>query len=604
MKKNPCVFFVLSMLFSFSVKAQIITTIAGTGAFSYTGDGVPATTASLNYPRGVAADAAGNVYIADYSNARIRKVNTSGIISTIAGTGFFGFSGDGGPATDATLSNPSNVLVDAAGNVYFSDEGNYRVRKISTTGIITTIAGGAPGSSGDGGPATASGIATPEGIVFDGSGNLYIAEFTGHRVRKVNTSGIISTIVGDGYAGFTGDGGPATAARLSSPWGLATDAAGNLYICDGSNHRIRKISTSGTITTVAGTGVAAFGGDGGAASLAKLSYPTGIAIDAIGDIYIGEYGNHRVRKINALGVITTVAGTGATTFAGDGGPATVANLYNPSGVAFDGSGNLYITDYIFQRVRKVAACPLPVAGIVSGPTSVCIGSAITLSCSGTGGVWSSSATGVATVNSSGVVSGLALGTTIISYSATNTCGSAIDTQMVRVIGLLSGTIIGADTMCVPNTANFIQTTFAGTWSSSNPTVASIDVVGLVSAVSAGTTVISYTATNACGTASDTHPLFVKSASACASDVQTTNSEGATIEIVPNPSNGQFAINIPAIGKSALISLYDPMGRMVEQRIMQGNNAVEQYNISDLAKGTYYVRVLMDRSVYVQKVIIW
>ena len=331
-----------------------ITTIAGTWERGFSGDGGPATAARLAFPRGVAVDGAGNVYIAAYGNKRIRKLDSTGTITTIAGTGGRGFSGDGGPAVEAELRNPSGVAVDGAGNLYIADTFNHRIRKVDSTGTITTVAGtGQYGFGGDGGPATAVRLAYPDDVAVDGAGNLYIAESSDDRVRKVDSTGTITTIAGTGRFGFRGDGGPAVKADLFNPSGVAVDGAGNLYIADVSNHRIRKVDSTGTITTIAGTGGSGFSGDGGPAVEAKLYNPRGVAVDGAGNLYIAESGNERIRKVDSTGTITTIAGTGERGFSGDGGPAVEAKLYNPRGVAVDGAGNLYISDATNSRIRKV-----------------------------------------------------------------------------------------------------------------------------------------------------------------------------------------------------------------------------------------------------------
>ena len=276
----------------------IINTVAGNGTAGFSGDGGPATSASLNNPLEVAVDAAGNLYIADRANNRIRKVDTSGTITTVAGTGTAGFSGDGGPAISASLNRPFGMAVDSAGNLFIADTSNQRVRKVDTTGTITTVAGnGTAAFSGDSGPATSASLNSPAGVAVDSAGNLFIVDTLNQRVRKVNTSGTITTVAGNGTGGFSGDGGPATSASLNSPNDVAVDSAGNLFIADISNHRVRKVDTTGTITTVAGNGTGGFSGDGGPAASASLFGPNDVAVDSAGNLFIAEQINHRIRKV-------------------------------------------------------------------------------------------------------------------------------------------------------------------------------------------------------------------------------------------------------------------------------------------------------------------
>jgi sugar lactone lactonase YvrE len=334
-----------------------ISTVAGNGARGFSGDGGPADAASLQFADGVALDSSGNLYIADGSNSRIRRVAAgTGVITTVAGDGTFGLSGDGGPASAASLNVPTAVALDGSGDIYIADNFNDRIRKVAAaTGIITTVAGS--DSSGDGAPATAATLNGPVDVALDGAGNLYIADGNNHRIRKVTAAtGIITTIAGNGAAGFSGDGGPATEASLFSPSGLSLDGSGNLYIADRRNHRIRKVTVAtGTITTVAGTGTPGPAGDGGAATAASLTFPVDVALDGSGNLYIADRSNARIRKvIAATGIIATVAGIGTPGFSGDGGPATAASLNSPTGVALDGSGDLFIADSSNNRIRKVA----------------------------------------------------------------------------------------------------------------------------------------------------------------------------------------------------------------------------------------------------------
>ena len=364
---------------------QTITTIAGIGTAGYSGDGFQATVCELNLPEGVFVYKTGNLYIAEQLNHVIRKVNASnGIVTTIAGNGIFGYSGDGGAATSATTKNPTSVSLDSLGNVFFVDAGAHVIRKISaSTGIITTIAGnGTPGFSGDGGLAINAKLSQPWGICIDDSNNLYVSDYM--RVRRINaTSGIITTIAGNGTNGSSGDGGIATNAQLSYPSGLAVDHSGNLYIVNEGNSTIRKVTFStGIISTIAGNGGQGYSGDGGVATNAQLNQPYGVAVDGIGNIYIADRNNNRIRKVNALtGLINTVAGNGTYAFSGDGGLATSAELSYPTGISIDTSGNLYIADRNNHRIRKVTCNP-PNLTVASSSTLICSGTPVLLSAFG------------------------------------------------------------------------------------------------------------------------------------------------------------------------------------------------------------------------------
>lgn len=335
----------------------IITTVAGGGS-SGLGDGGLATNAQLSTPFGVAVDGAGSFYIANFNDSRIRKVDATGVITTIAGTATPGYSGDGGPAVSAQLKRTTGVAVDRAGSVFVADRDNQRIRKIDTSGIITTIAGtGTAGFSGDGGPATSAQLNFPNGVGVDGAGNVYVGDSGNSRVRKIDTSGVITTVAGTGVPGYSGNGGPATSAQLNSPNQVAFDSGGNLYIADYFNGAIRKVDPAGTISSVAGGGVLGYSGDGGPATSARLNQPAGVAVDAFGNIYISDSNNHRVRMVDASGTITTIAGTGTPGYSGDNGLSTNADLNLPMGIAHDGIGNVYVAVANNQRIRKVTVAP-------------------------------------------------------------------------------------------------------------------------------------------------------------------------------------------------------------------------------------------------------
>jgi uncharacterized protein (TIGR03437 family) len=331
------------------VSNGVIATVAGNGAQWFGGDGGPATSAEFWYPSGVAVDSAGNLYIADTFNHRIRKIS-NGVITTAAGGG--PSLGDNGPATSAQVLNPGGVAVDSAGNLYIADSGHNRIRRVSN-GVITTVAGiGTCCFSGDNGPPASAQVYGPKGVAVDSAGSLYIADSLNNRIRKVS-NGVTTTVAGNGTQGFSGDNGPATSAQLNSPAGVAVDSAGNLYIADTWNNLIRKVS-GGVITTLAGSGASGFSGDNGPATRAQLANPVGVAVDSDGDLYLADNWNHRVRKVSN-GVITTVAGNAVIGFSGDNGPAASAQLVDPKGVAVDSAGNLYIADGVGSRIRKVSS---------------------------------------------------------------------------------------------------------------------------------------------------------------------------------------------------------------------------------------------------------
>ncbi len=380
-----------------------VLTIAGTGTPGYSGDNGPAANAQISFPQAVAIDSSGNLYIADTGNNRIRRVSSTGTITTVAGNGSQGYTGDNGAATAAELSGPSGLAFDASGNLYIGDTYNLAVRKVTPSGTITTAAGGLPNTANfdaigepaslaflpdgtllaldiDGnrimqldsgghvsvyatnapitssmfaGAATGVLLASPTGVAVDAKSNVYIADNARNIILKVDPSQDISLFAGTGTFGFSGDGGPATSAQLAGPNGLAVDSSGNLYVADAFNNRVRKVTPSGTISTVVGNGTYGFSGDGGPATSAELSTPSAVALDSQNNLYIIDGGNNRVRKVSSSGTISTFAGNGGFGSSGDGGPATAAELGGPTSVSVDSSGNVYIADYSNLRIRKV-----------------------------------------------------------------------------------------------------------------------------------------------------------------------------------------------------------------------------------------------------------
>ncbi len=363
----------LGLLVAWPAGAQqyIITTVAGNGVQGYSGDGGPATSAQLNTATGVVVDSAGNIFIADKDNHRIRVAAGTGIITTVAGSGTSGYSGDGAAPTNARLNGPNGIALDSAGNLLIADSGNQRIRRVAAgAGIISTVAGsGTPGSSGDGGAATNAQLSSPEGIALDSAGNIFIADKDNDRIRRVAAgTGIITTV----------------AAGLNYPRGIALDSAGNLFIADSGSHRIRRVAaTTGIITTVAG-GTQGYAGDGAPATNAQLNGPHGIAFDNAGNLFIADTDNHRIRRVAAgTGIITTVAGSGTPGYAGDGGAASDARLASPSGVRVDSAGSVFIADTGNHRIRRLSisgVAPIRVGETVSGNLTASSGRSVV--CSG------------------------------------------------------------------------------------------------------------------------------------------------------------------------------------------------------------------------------
>jgi len=600
------------------LRGQNITTIAGTGVGGYSGDGGAATAAEIYGPWGVIAVNAGSIYFADGANFRVRKISPLGIITTVAGNGSNACTGDGTPATAASFRDPLFIAFDNASNLYIGDPVCECVRKVdATSGIITNYAGdGFSGSFsyGDGGPATAAEFSFLSGIAFDNANNLYISDQDDYCIRYVDyTSGNISTVAGTNILGFSGDGGPATVAELYNPIGVYVDhTTGNVYFSDSYNNRIRKINTSGIISTVVGNGTLGYSGDGGLATSAEINRPFYVVTDNAGELFFGDTYNSVIRKVNTSGIIETISGNGTAGYAGDGGPATSASVKfdMPEGIALDCPGNIYISDENNNRLRMItnpnhapmfvsaprgyiylcgvtsafsidtilkaldidtgqletwsvllAASHGTVVGsytrgstgntltpvglsytptigytgldsfkiiiadcagaadtitvdvfvntaisIIGGPSSVCIGSTITLTDSASGGVWRSGNTTVATVDSvSGIVEGLSIGVDTISYA--NSCGSKIK---VIAVNPLPAAVSGSGSICAGASISLSDASSGGTWASGAISIATVgSTTGIVTGASGGVATISYilSATGCMATASVTvNPL--------------------------------------------------------------------------------------------------
>jgi sugar lactone lactonase YvrE len=331
-----------------------IETVAGTGQSGFGGDGGPAALAQFGTIQGLAKDSSGNLYVSDVTNHRVRRIERNGIVITVAGTGVPGYNGDQRSAATAQLATPAGMALDAVGNLYIADLGNHRIRRIDRTGTIRTFAGnGVRGFRGDGGLATEASFSYPSDIVFDAFGNCFVTDVGNYRVRRIDPSGLITTVAGNGLRAYAGDGGPATAASFRDVVGIAATSMNGLLIVDRFSHRVRQMDSSGTITTFAGNGVYGYSADDIPAVQASFRLPQDVAVDQFGNAYIADFFNHRIRMVDSAGIITTIAGSGSRGFGGDGGPAIQAVLNGPTAVAVDSANNVYFADSFNYRVRVI-----------------------------------------------------------------------------------------------------------------------------------------------------------------------------------------------------------------------------------------------------------
>jgi Secretion system C-terminal sorting domain/Bacterial Ig-like domain (group 2)/NHL repeat len=518
--KRSFLLFALVALTAVRSSAQNIYTFAGiSGTNGYSGDDSLATLAHLSGPGGIGVAASGNVYFGDTRNDVVRMVNTSGVITTIAGNGVGGYSGDGGPATSARLRNPNGIAFDAAGNIYIADSRNNVVRKVDASGIITTIAGtGMGGYAGDGGPATDAQLRQPVGLAIDASGNLYIADSRNFVVRKVNTSGVITTYAGNNTPGYTGDGSAATAAQISGPLGLAITTAGNLFIADSRNHVIRMVNTSGIISTFAGTGAPGHAGDGGPATTALLEIPTDVKVDVSGNVFVTDSSN-TVRMINTSNIITNFAGTGAPGYSGDGGAATAAKMTGTFGLAIDAAHNVYISTPGNNVIRRVGAAIKGIFITSNVGDTACIGHATSFIATPVADAtphyqWRQNGINVGTDVNTYTPGTLATGDMIdcILLSAPGGTWYAISNNM-RIDSMpRTGTLNGPSAFCIGSNAMIRDfggpPPGVGTWVSTNTAVATVTPPGRVDALGLGTTTIYLILTNGCGSDSASFNISV------------------------------------------------------------------------------------------------
>jgi hypothetical protein len=583
----------LLLSFSPTTYGQTITTIAGTGVWSCSGVGGLATTAGIGQVYSVAADGSGDVYVSASSCRKVLKIDAAGIITTYAGTGIGGSTGDGGPATNATLGIPSSLAVDNYGNLFICDYENSVIRKVDASGTISTVAGDAAviggGYSGDGGLASAALLQMPKGIALDAAGNLYVADAGNNVIRKISTAGIINRVAGNGMWSYSGDGGSALAAGIPSPEGLAVDGKGNIFVSDMVNQRVRKINASGVISVFAGNGTGGYSGDAGPATAAAVKYPRGIAADRYGNVYIADVNNNAIRLVDTNNVITTYAGDGIVGHSGDGGPAYLAQINAPYDIAIDPGGIKYVAELNGAYVRRVDTCLAPMVTQILGDTSICKRDTLMLSDTTASGTWTTSDTSIGTIDPSGRVIGITHGIVTISYAIANTCATIARTKRVTV-GPFAGTIsafggkpgAGIDTFCYDA---FLSVTGqpGGIWGLVDTLTATISTTGMVRPRTWGKADTAYYAvSDTCGSDTAYFPLIVL----WCPDQSTNIQLDEKLNIYPNPATDDLRVICGAsIGKITIVNM---VGSVMAQTTSRSNDAI--IDVSLLPPGIYVLKV--------------
>ncbi len=559
----------LSAAITASAEAQTIYTFCGSSA-GFAGDGGPATAATIQNPAAIKYKS-GEIYFVDAGNHRIRKISGSTYtITTFLGDGTSGFSGDGGSASTARINSGTfggGIVFDNSNNMYYADILNHRIRKINSSGTISTIAGSSAGYSGNGGPASAAMLSYPIGMAIDAIGNLYVADQGNHRIRKIDVaSGIISTIAGTGTNDNTGDGGLATAADISNPHGVAIDDSGNIYFSKVGG--IRKITAStGIVTTIT--------------SIGATETPAFMELDHAGNLFVGTEDNTgRLYKVTPSGITTVVAGNGSSIAAGDGGPATAAAIGNCAGVTVSATGDLLITSKNNNRIRIILAT----TATITGTPTTCVGGTTTFTASIPDAAWKSGNTAIATVSATGVVTGVAAGTATITYVA----GLVFGTRVVTVNAPTAPSISASGaTLSVPSTFATYQWTLGGT-----PIAGATN--NTHTATASGTYAVNVTDAGGC---SATSPNF--SFTTSVGDISKVNG----IQLYPNPAtNGRFTINIPSnSNETATIIITNAVGEKVYETAANTNVMVPlQLNVP---AGLYMVHATTVTQQYNTKVMV-